>query len=233
MDQPRPELPDPQQDRHVAFPDTPSWAPGLPPDAWADTAPTVAPAPPPPTPARGVRSRRRPGWLPYAAVLGVFLVIGNTAGHSPDPTVEAGSSFSEQWDGPSGGWGDQPPDPATAGWITTVDDPRMTSAPLSMDSAVSPVPPDTSVLRVEVVSDSPQPISLTLSTSSGLVGDDPATATPLVKEIHLGPATSSINVSASKATETGEVLQCRIYAGTQLVAIHTLDTGSVTCDLAW
>jgi hypothetical protein len=177
--------------------------------------------------------RRRPTWLPYAAVLGVFLVIGNTAGGRSDPTVDAGSSFSEQWEGPSGAWRDQPLDPAEAGWFTTVDDPRMNRTPVSMDAAVSPVPPDTRVLRVEVVSGSPQPVSLTLSTSSGLVGDDPATTTPVVREVHLGPDTSSVDVSASKVTETGEVLQCRVYAGTELVAIHTMDTGAVTCDLTW
>jgi hypothetical protein len=231
-DRPRPELPDPQQDRHVAFPETGSAVSGLPPDAWADHGRTAA-ATRPPAPARPQSQlRRRPAWLPYAAALGVFLVIGNTAGSHSDPTVDAGGRFSEQWDGPSGAW-NQAPDPAEVGWITTVEDPRMNRTPVSMDSAVSPVPPDMNVLRVEVVSNSPQPVSLTLSTSSGLVGDDPATTTPVVKEIHLGHDSSTVNVSASKATETGEVLQCRIYAGTELVAIHTTDTGPVTCDLAW
>lgn len=256
----RPELPDPQHDRHVAFPDltpaapaeSPSGgpvsapstpAPGLPPDAWADHASRSSPPPSsgwqpdptvlrtPPTRPEPATRRRRPAWLPYAAVIGVFVVMGNAGGH--DVVVDAGSGSSEQvWGGSADPWGEQAPDPSTAGWVTTVEDPSLTTDPLPLDSPVSPVPPDTTVLRVEIVSTSAQDLSLTVSTSSGL-REESSERTPLAKEIHLGSATSSVSVAASSTDGSGDVLQCRVYAGTDLVAIHTMDTGSVSCELTW
>jgi hypothetical protein len=204
----RPELPDPQQDRHVAFPDH---------------------TPEPATP----RPRRR-GWLPYAAVIGVFVVLGNANNGHLDGGVDVGSGYSEQqWGaGPGDPWDDQAPDPAVVGWTTTVDDPLVTTAPIAQDSPVVPMPSDPTVLRIEVVSASTEPVTLRISTSSGLE-DEAVEATPLVKELHLVPGTRSVDVTAVNGSETGETLQCRVYAGRTLVAIHTQDTGEVSCALTW
>ncbi|HET7800569.1 MAG TPA: hypothetical protein VFL38_09115, partial [Humibacillus xanthopallidus] len=135
----RPALPDPQQDRHVAFPErTPEAAdtaadgaaagtgggasaagpPGLPADAWADhSSPTGAgpsstwqPDPvvlrTPPTRPEARSRRRRPAWLPYAAIVGIFLVVSNGNNHD-DVTVQRDGTFSsgQEQGGPPDPWG--------------------------------------------------------------------------------------------------------------------------------
>lgn len=223
----RPELPDPQQDRHVAFPEL---GPTPDPDP-PRTEPAAPAAPAEPAPAA---RRRRPAWLRYAAVIGILIVMGQANGGGVDVTVDAGNGYAEQqWGvGRADPWADDAPDPATAGWTSTVQDPSIATEPIPQDSPVSPVPLDPTVLRVEVVSATAQPVSLTISTSSGLHEESPE-MTPLVKEVHLGSGTRSVDVAVSRTSGTSDLLQCRVYAGAALVAIHTLDTGAVTCNLTW
>jgi hypothetical protein len=147
--------------------------------------------------------------------------------------VDAGGGYAEQqWSGAGDPRADHAPDPSTAGWVTTVEQPGRSTDPIPLDSPVLPVPPDPTVLRVEVVSAATQDVSLTISTSTGL-HEESAETTPLVKEVHLGAGASSVSVAASSSSGSGDVLQCRVYAGPDLIAIHTMDTGAVDCEVTW
>ena len=95
-DHPRPALPDPQQDRHVSFPDDGSRAdsaasgPSLPPEAWAPRSSAPAPQSPTPSswqapvppllttpPVRQPPRRRLPGWTAFLVVPLLFLGFSN------------------------------------------------------------------------------------------------------------------------------------------------------------
>ena len=247
----RPALPDPQQDRHVAFPELtpptsadaqPPPAPALPPDAWARHEPTTGPAPtlPPPTilstpPTRPAHraGRRRPAWLPYAAIVGVFLVMSNVSTGHDDPSLYGDGGYPEQqWGVSQDPWAD-PPDPSQVGWISSPADPSTVKPPIPADTRVSPVPASESVLRVEVTAPTPEDVLTQVSTGAGLYEETPA-STPIVREVHTGPESRSLDVTVSSPTEsTASSLQCRVYAGETLVALDTSTTGKAACSVSW
>ena len=253
----RPALPDPQQDRHVAFPElTPQppsegtgsagstgaagptgSPPGLSPDAWARHEPKAGPRPTPPLPPPSIRSTpptrpapraRRPAWIPFAAVVGVFLVMGNL-GTSHDASFYSDGGYSEQqW---SGSDPDDVYDLVSDGWVVSVVDGE-TKPPLPPDSAVSPVPPDTEVLRVEVVAQTEEPVSLQISSDTGLDEETTGAATPLVRHVHSGTRMRTVEVRVSTVGGSAAPVQCRIYAGATLVALSTGPVG-VSCTARW
>lgn len=248
----RPALPDPQQDRHVAFPELtpptsstaqPAPLPGLPPDAWARHEPKTGPRPAPPTtpsilttpPTRPAHraGRRRPAWLPYAATVGVFLVMSNVSTSHDDPSPYPDGGYSEQqWGGPQDPWGNLPPDPAQVGWISSAADPSSVKPPIPADTPVSPVPAGVSVLRVEVTAPSPEDVLTRISNGAGLYEETPE-STPVLREVHTGSESRSLDVTVSSATESSAPLQCSVYAGETLVALDTSTTGKVACAVAW
>jgi hypothetical protein len=125
-----------------------------------------------------------------------------------------------------------PPDPAGAGWIATVDDPSTTQELIPSDATVSPVRAGADVLRVEVVADSPEPVFVSITTDGRLAEDAPDGGTPLVREVHLSPDTTSLVVSVSRGTDSGASVQCRIYDGPTLVAVQT-GSDTVLCTAKW
>jgi hypothetical protein len=244
----RPALPDPQQDRHVAFPDlTPSTGsaaqpaplPGLPPDAWArhkpNTGPTSTPPLPPailstpPTVPAHRTGRRRPAWLAFAAIVGVFLVMGNVSPSNDEWTPPFDGGHSEQR------WGGSDPDEIydaeSEGWIESVVD-LETRPPLPRDTKVSPVPPDTEMLRIEVVAQTEEPVALQISTDNGLDDETPDGATPLVREVRTGTEMHEVDVTVTSTSGTDVPVQCRIYAGRTLVALSTSPV-EVSCSAHW
>jgi len=244
----RPALPDPQQDRHVAFPElTPSTSstaqpvpvPGLPPDAWAGHEPRTGPTPArpaspsilttPPTLPGHRRGRRRPAWLPFAAIVGVFLVMGNvsTSGDEWTPPFDGGYS-EQQWGGSEP---DQAYDPDAYGWIESVVD-LETRPPLPRDTRISPVPPDAEMLRVEVVAETAEPVTLRISSDTGLGDETTDAATPLVREVRTGTEMHEVDVTVTSTSGTDVPVQCRIYAGRTLVALSTSPV-EVSCSAHW
>lgn len=233
----RPRLPDPQQDRHVAFPElTPSPKdppeasrpssprpppPALPPDAWARqdlTSPPTVPSP----------ERRRRTWLPWAAVVGVLIVLGGTnIGHDESVTMSGDS-----------GTYVQPMDPPAYvpvdGYVVRVTDPQV-APPLPETTAVvgHSIPPATAMLRVEVSTADPRSVRTQVTTSTGL--DDTSVDTaPSAVEVHFSAGgTHQLDVSLSDMSgDRPEPVQCRIYLGHSLLAIGT-GTGSTTCSISW
>ncbi|HET7801529.1 MAG TPA: hypothetical protein VFL38_13990, partial [Humibacillus xanthopallidus] len=174
-----------------------------------------------------------PAWLPYAAIVGIFLVVSNGNNHD-DVTVQRDGTFSsgQEQGGPPDPWGNPPPDPAQVGWISSAGDPGTVKAPIGADTPVSTVPAGTSVLRVEVTAPSPEDVVTQVSTAGGLYEETPE-STPVLREVHTGPASRSLDVTVSSATESSVALQCRIYAGETLVALDTSTTGSVACTVTW
>ena len=243
----RPALPDPQQDRHVAFPElTPPTssdtqrapAPGLPPDAWARHEPTMRPAhtlPPPsilstpPTRPSSRAGRRRPAWLPYAAIVGVFLVMSNVSISHDGASLSTGGGYSEQQ------WGGSDPDEAydavSEGWIESVVD-LETKPPLLPSTRVSPVPRDTEMLRVEVVAQTEEPVTLRISSDTGLAEETTGAATPLVREVRTGTEMHEVDLTVTTTSGSDVPVQCRIYAGTTLVALSTGPV-EVSCSARW
>jgi hypothetical protein len=244
----RPALPDPQQDRHVAFPELtpptnstaqPHPVPGLPPDAWAGHEPRTGPTPaqpatpsilttPPTRPAHRTGRRRR-AWLPFAAIVGVFVVMSNVSAGHEDPSPRSDDTRSEQQ------WYGSDPDEIyeayTEGWIESVVD-LETKPPLPRDTRISPVPPDTEMLRVEVVAQTEEPVTLQISTDNGLDDETPDGATPLVREVRTGTEMHEVDVTVTSTSGTDVPVQCRIYAGRTLVALSTSPV-EVSCSVHW
>lgn len=259
----RPALPDPQQDRHVSFPDdapgdasngapngAPNRVPGsgpapsgpaLPPEAWAprptsqDPArhePTAWSAPVPPTlttpPTRPARRRRRSGWL----LLLVPLLLGHFSSGSDEYSSTGGSSTGIEV--PMGG--DLPPgvDPMSVDPVTVelAGDTSGVLPALPGKPKTVAVPGGATALRVEVVSldtadAAPSADVLVQTFANDSATDTSSSALPFAATVHLNERPSRLHVTASVVSGTGQ-LQCRVYAGSRLVAIST-GGATVTC----
>jgi len=148
--------------------------------------------------------------------------MSNASGHD-EPGLHSEGRYSDggyseqQWDGPEPG---QPYDSEAHGWIESVVD-LETKPPLPADTRISPVPPDTEVLRVEIVSQSEEPVLLQISSDTGLDEETSGAATPLVREVHTGLRTRAVEVRVSTVDGSANPVQCRIFAGSTLVALTT------------
>lgn len=264
----RPALPDPQQDRHVSFPDeapddaandapngvrgagpAPS-GPALPPEAWAPRPaghepsrhePTGWSAPVSPTlttpPTRPSPRRRRPGWLVLLVPVVLVLAHGQTdasmTGDCPSYTG-AGPGMSDC--GSSAGSGDSgigaPADSVPGVWTEDVTATTTFAPMLAGTPKVSPVPAGAAALQVEIVS-TPGPAAAGLEAQvDTTVGDAPVDVwlgnTPHALEVHLDEHPAGLKISATVTSGSGTV-QCRVYAGSLLVAVDT--SGSMaTCE---
>ena len=266
-DRSRPAVPDPQQDRHVSFPDDASsqgspegptsFGSDLPPEAWAPrpttrdssstasptrraptaTAPSILTTSPVPQPRRG--RRRWPALLLVPLLFGIAhngssgnLTDGCTTYADGSSSVPGCGSFDGTGDGVSGLGAEQG---VVGVWADDVTDSTKPLAPLLKGSPkVSPVPADATLLRVEVVSSgdaSNSPPQTQIDTSAN---DFPiegwGQGTPHAIDLHLDERPTSINVSVNVTSGTGTV-QCRIYAGSTLVALET-SAKSATCSPA-
>ncbi len=252
----RPQLPDPQQDRHVAFPDltpprpvtgptlpanrparstAPTPAPALPPEAWAPaggSSPT--PLSPPvgrPTPGRAAApsptpAPKRSAWPWVAAVVGALVVLGNMSDGTNQDGFTETTMAQDAGDNPDG----MSAEDAT-GWIVQISEDAL-APPLAPDTPVSPVPDGTEMLRVEVVSLAKDRVSVQLTTDSGLVDESYGALPPVVREFHVGSQSQRLEVRATRYAGGGVPIQCRVYAGKTLVA---LTTGPVdpSCIVTW
>ncbi len=128
-----------------------------------------------------------------------------------------------------------PADSVPGVWAEDVTGAAEPLAPLLEGSPkVSPVPADAKLLRVEVVSttdSSAAPVQTQIDTSAENFPIDAwDQGTPHAIDIHLEERPTSIQVSVNVTSGRGTV-QCRVYAGSTLVAVQTSAT-SVTCNPA-
>lgn len=224
---PRPSTPE-------SSPSAPSWSRGPDPTPSILSSPPVRPAP----------RRRPPNWLAFLLVPPLLLGVANAHddGSGADGctvTTETGTydcgSF-DAADGTDGGVSGIGAEQGVIGvWAEDVTESTTPLAPLLKGSPnVSPVPAGTTVLRVEVVStdSSAAPVQTQIDTTAD---DMPIDAwdqgTPHALDIHLDEQPKrSLRISVNVTSGTGTV-QCRVYAGSTLVAIAT-STTSATCSPA-
>jgi len=204
----RPAAPDPQQDRHVAFPgDAP--ARGLPPTAWAQD---------PRTRLSGPRQRRRNGgWWVLAAFFALPML--GSAMHSNGMTSHGfGGMGMEQVQG--GGSID-----LTELHGTQVADVSPTDLPTHA------VPPGTTQFRLEVVGGDPR-ATITVDGQgpghgAGLHPRDVTLPYSGLVTFDVPPEMLMVGVAGSDGQGT---VQCRLYADDELVAIQT-GQGTAECVL--
>ena len=191
----RPAAPDPQQDRHVAFPDD-APARSLPPTAWA---------PDPRTRIRGPRPRRsNAGWWVVAAFFALPVV--GSAMHSNGMTSDG---F---------GWRQHPEHWQQAtGLEVRLLEGRIPAGvePLAPTNAV---PAGTTTVRVEVAGADPRGSLQVIGTN----GELPVTehSLPFAVEVDTSDAEAFPWVVVHSAYPDRQI-QCRIYAADELVAIQT------------
>jgi hypothetical protein len=194
----QPELPDPQRDRHVAFPED-GHPPTLPESAWAPLPPPQQVPRPQPAPPR---TSRTVGWWAVGAVLLFgFAMSGNEASEPHGPFGDEGS------------------------YGAPVPPVEITSLPAEGLAPVQPtdlpkfvVPPGTTTFRVEVVGADPR-ASLTIVGSNQQVPTDEVEL-PFAAALTLPPTTNLQWITVHGAFGQREI-QCRVYVGEDLVAIDT------------
>ena len=198
----RPAAPDPQRDRHVAFPDE-APAPGLPPTAWAPDPRTRVPGPPPSH--RGPRRRRsNAGWWVVAAFF-ALPILGSAVDSTGLPSDEFGSHQpAEHWQGPS----DLEVRMLEGRVVAGVE-------PLGPTYAV---PSGTTAFRVEVAGADARGSLQVIGANTDVPVEEHAL--PFAVEVDTDAAEAFQWVSAHSAYPD-RVIQCRIYAGDDLVAIAT------------
>jgi hypothetical protein len=180
-------------------------------------------------PARPAPRRRRSGWL----LLLVPLLLGHFSSGSHDQYSYTGGS-STGIEAPMGG--DMPPavDPMSVDPVTVElagDTSGVLPALPGKPKAVA-VPDGATALRVEVVSlptadAAPSADVLVQMFANDFATDTSSSALPFAATVHLNERPSRLHVTASVVSGTGQ-LQCRVYAGSRLVAIST-GAATVTC----
>ncbi len=200
----RPAAPDPQNDRHVAFPGDPP-AGGLPPTAWAPDPGTRVPGPRP--------RRSSAGWWVVAAFFALPVV--GSAMHSDGMTSDRFAQMPMNQD-------------RGAAYVD------LTEIHGAKVSGVSPtdlpthaVPPGTKQFRLEVVGGDPR---ATITVDSQGPGHGAGTQAPDVTLPYSGlvtfdepPETLMVGVAGADGQYT---VQCRLYADDELVAIQSGDGGT-------
>jgi len=214
---------------------TPSWSrdPG--------PAPSVLTTPP----VRPETGRRRPRWLAFLLVPPLLIGLANAQddGSQTDGCTisdETGTYDCASYDGPAGGASGMGAEQGVVGvWADDVTESTKPLAPLLQGSPkVSPVPADATVLRVEIVSstdavasrgDSPSaPLQTQVDTSAGGMPIDAwDQGTPHALDVHLDERPTDLQVSVTVTAGSGTV-QCRVYAGSTLVAVDT-STATAMC----
>lgn len=249
----RPELPDPQHDRHVAFPDdddigrdgsaagaAAGAGTSLPPEAWAprpaEPAPSVSswqPNVPPGSvlttpPNRAYASGSRSGngsrgAKVLAALVLVPVMLGFFSGGFHDDVGYTGGGGTGV-EMPMGGAG---PDPVFVRSEPVVDAASIDATLLEGQPTVLDVPADSTVLRVEVVGAQGSYIDVESFAAGQSVGSSTSQA-PYAEELFLDERPATLTVTARTSTPDPGPLQCRIYADDILVAVDT-GTSDVTC----
>lgn len=208
----RPEVPDPQHDRHVAFPNE---AATPPPESW--WTPNPPPPPPPPVVWRTSAPRRRPrrsaAWW---AVVAVFLFGGllSRGGESSGSSGFGGGTWAEA------------PGPGSVSLVAEG------SAPSGAIEAVQPtlygIPPGSSTFRVEVVGvESSAGIDITSEYGGPLLTN--TEKLPYAGRLTRSNPDEAVTVSIL-STHSDRTVQCRVYLDDQLVAFSTGD-GNATCEV--
>lgn len=247
---PRPHLPDPQYDRHVSFPeDAPDERPptrSLPPEAWAPRPsgpPPTTQSPGPPSgpsfvtaPARPPLVRRRPhnrGAGLIAALVVVPLLIGIMSGGTTWSMSADGSGYSTGMDGEPWQAGDAGPYSGVEGvTILPVADGANVAPLLPEATTVQAVPAGATQLRIEVVASAGGTVQFEVSGPDGVLETTLDEPLPLARiATHPTDERTTMHVHAERASGD-TVLQCRVYAGTVLVALDTARS-SVTCTVTW
>lgn len=261
----RPELPDPQHDRHVAFPDegagdrraaaTGSFAASLPPEAWAplpvestspassssatstwqpDVRPGSILTTPPNRPyQRAPRANGSAGAKVLAALVLVPLALAFFSSGSHDQydyTGDNGTSL----ESPMGGEIPMEADPVSVDPVVVElasDTSGVLPAYPSTSKTVA-VPAGATALRVEVVSlpaaDAGSAADVLVQTfANDFATDTSSSALPFAATVQLNERPSRLQMTASIVSGAGQ-LQCRVFAGEQLVAIST-GSATVTC----
>jgi hypothetical protein len=104
--------------------------------------------------------------------------------------------------------------------------------PLEQGTAVQDVPADTSEVRLEVVSSSGGSADVEVLGPNGYYLPLHGAALPLARIATRAPAArGDLHVHATSRSD-GSAIQCRIYAGTVLVALRTARS-DVTCSVDW
>jgi hypothetical protein len=192
-------------------------------------------------PVRQPPRRRLPGWAAFFLVPPLLLAISNHG--SEDFTaedcsysVDAGPrSFDCASDAGSGGAGlgnPAPGDGVSGVWVQEVTDSTSFAPVVSGKPKVVPVPADTSVLRVEIVTAElvGDPVEAQVDTRvGGFSVDSRYGSPPQAFEIHLAERPTDLSVSVVVGSGSGSgTVQCRVYADDRLVALSTSD-GEATC----
>ncbi|HET8594768.1 MAG TPA: hypothetical protein VFM07_05930 [Intrasporangium sp.] len=214
----RPEIPDPQHDEHVAFPDE---AASRPPESWWEPAPPpVPPRPPVPGPASGMARRRRrsAGWW---AVVAVFLFGSAMTGHTGDLFAHGGIG--------SGSAGGEAPAPSN---IELVEQPVAPSGELvPTDVPLYAIPMGTLWFRLEVVGNDPRG-TIGVSAGSGSSVETGEVPLPYAARLTRDNPEDTLSIMVRGAYGQRQV-QCRVYLDDALVAIGT-GAGTATCEVpAW
>ena len=222
----------------------------LPPEAWAPRSSAPAPgsatpsswqAPLPPVlttpPVRQPPRRRLPGWAAFFLIPLLLLGLSNhddatesyecwTSDIGAEPGIpDCDSTMDGTLDGTTDGSRDAP---GSVIGVRARDVTASTAfAPLLGGTPdVSPVPADATSLTVEVVSTPSSPSAGLVAgvdiTSGGVVLDGHQGLGPYAAKITLDSRPSELQVTATVLTGPGTI-QCRVYAGRQLVAIDTSD----------
>lgn len=195
------QLPDPQHDRHVAFPD--DLAPRtLPESAWAPPPPPAARRQAPPSPGRAA------GWWAVGAVVFFGFVMSGQHSVGSD-LLEDGGVFGE---------------PAQSVEITSL--PAEGLAPVQpTDLPKFAVPPGTTTFRIEVVGADPRASLTIVGSNQDLPTDE--VELPFAAELTMPPTTDLQWITVHGAYGQREI-QCRVYVGEDLVAMGTGD-GTAEC----
>ena len=261
-DRHRPALPDPQHDRHVAFPDddgatradsaaraAAATGASLPPEAWAPRPvepgisassgsswqPNVLPGstlttppnrPQGPTSRSGSGSRGAKLLAALVIVPVMFGFFSNGSHDGMEYTGDAGTGIEM----PMGG---DVPAGVEGVWVEPETGTTAVKSALSGTPKITPVPADTTSLRVEVVSvpradavSLPADVIVDTSANDFSIGSTPG-GLPYAATVHLDARPTRLEVSATDLSGTVQ-LQCRVYAGSQLVAFST-GASTVTC----
>ncbi len=222
-----------------------AWAPRSSATAAPSPAPSSWQAPVPPvlttSPVRRPPRRRLPGWAAFFLVGPLLLGLSNhdaaaesyecwTYDSGAGPGVQdCDSTMDGTLDGTSDGTSDGSADaPGSVIGVYARDITASTAfAPmLGGTPEVFPVPADATSLTVEVVSTPSSPGAGLVAgvdiTSGGDVLDGHQGPGPYAARIRLDTRPSELRVTATVMTGLGTI-QCRVYAGRQLVAVDTSD----------
>jgi hypothetical protein len=192
------EMPDPQHDLHVAFPED-GPRPTLPETAWAPLPPPQQASRPPPA---APRTSRTLGWWAVGAVLFFgFAMSGNQAMQPYGHFIDEGTHG----------------DPFQPVEITSL--PAEGLAPVQpTDLPKFAVPPGTTTFRVEVVGADPRASLIIVGSNHELPTDE--MELPFAAELTMPPDTDLQWITVRGAFGQREI-QCRVYVGEDLVAIGT------------